>query len=510
MDDGLIQVTEDNCETWRKIESFPGVPELTYVADIKASAHDADTVYAVFNNHKRGDFKPYVLKSTDRGRSWSAITGDLPDRHVTWSIQEDHEQANLLFVGTEFGLFFTIDGGAHWIQLTGGVPVIPFRDLEIQKRENDLVCATFGRGFYILDDYSSLRLVSEQALEQEAVLFPVKDAWIYIQDGPLGYGEKATMGDAFFTAPNPPFGAVFTYYLKDSLKSPREERKADEAALQKEGKPVFYPSWDSLREEDFFDTIAAFIEVSDSSGKVIRRVPGPTGAGFNRIAWDLRYPLPYPVRIDEGEDGFRESRGGPLAIPGEYSARLVLYADGSYTPVGEPQKFNTRSMGMATLEAQDKAALLDFQLKVAELLRKIYAMDSFLSAAEERIAHMKQAIFQNAASDKEMMKKAREIELRLKEASVILRGDLTVSSRFEPTKPSALDRINRATDCFGSMANPTTTHQQEYDIAMALYDELYQKLHQAVEVEMVELEKEMEAVGSAWTPGRELPELKQH
>ncbi len=127
-----------------------------------ASRHDANTAYAVFNNHKEGDFKPYVLKSTDRGQSWRPITADLPDRHVTWSIVEDHESANLLFVATELGLFFTVDGGGHWIQFTGGVPTVAFRDLEIQRRENDLVAASFGRGFFILDDYSPLRHVSAE------------------------------------------------------------------------------------------------------------------------------------------------------------------------------------------------------------------------------------------------------------------------------------------------------------------------------------------------------------
>ncbi|MHC4086748.1 MAG: WD40/YVTN/BNR-like repeat-containing protein [Planctomycetota bacterium] len=224
-DDGLIQVTGDGGQNWRRIANFPGIPDHTYIADLKASAHDPDTVYAVFNNHKRGDFKAYVLKSPDRGVTWVSISGDLPERHVVWSIQEDPIKRDLLFIGTEFGLFFTIDGGERWIQLKGGTPTIPFRDLEIQERETDLVCATFGRGIIILDDYSPLRHISEDLLDRDAHLFPVRKALLYIQDSPLGSGEKATLGDAFFTAPNPPFGAVFTYYLKDDLKTRTPDRR---------------------------------------------------------------------------------------------------------------------------------------------------------------------------------------------------------------------------------------------------------------------------------------------
>ncbi len=139
-DDGLVQVTEDGGKNWRKIDSFPGVPEMTYVSSLCASKHDAGTVYAAFNNLQRGDFKPYLLKSTDRGKTWTSIVSNLPQNHQVWCVVEDHVNKDLLFVGTEFGLFCTVDGGKNWVQLKGGLPVVAFRDLEIQRRENDLVC----------------------------------------------------------------------------------------------------------------------------------------------------------------------------------------------------------------------------------------------------------------------------------------------------------------------------------------------------------------------------------
>src|SRR5262249_23828560 len=208
-DDGLVQVTEDGGQAWRKVERFPGVPEETYVSRLEASRADADTVYAAFDNHKKGDFKPYLLKSADRGRTWTSIAGDLPERGTVYAVVDDHERPGLLFAGTEFGLYVTVDGGRRWVRLKGNLPTVAVRDLEVQRRENDLALATFGRGFYILDDYTPLRGLSEEMLAKEGTLFPVKRALMYTPATPLGLRDKAFMGDAFFSAPNPPFGAVF-------------------------------------------------------------------------------------------------------------------------------------------------------------------------------------------------------------------------------------------------------------------------------------------------------------
>ena len=174
-DDGLIQRTEDGGANWSKIEvsSLPEIPGTSYVNDIKADLFDANTLYVALDNHKFGDFKPYLVKSTDKGKSWESIKGDLPDTLLLWRIVQDHINPELLFLGTEFGIYFTLNGGEKWIKFTGGLPTISFRDLAIQRRENDLVCASFGRSFYVLDDYSLLREISEEKLETEALLFSV-------------------------------------------------------------------------------------------------------------------------------------------------------------------------------------------------------------------------------------------------------------------------------------------------------------------------------------------------
>ena len=249
-DDGLIQVTEDGGATWRKSDKLPGVPDNFFVNRIRASKTDKDAVFAAVDSHKTGDYAPYVLRSDDRGRTWTSISGDLPARTLVWAVVQDHVKRELLFAGTEFGIYTTLNGGKNWHKLGGGVPVISFRDIEIHERENDLVGASFGRSFFVLDDYSPLRQIDEAALAGPAILFPVKKALSYIPLRPIDSPAKNSLGETFYLAPNPPFGAVFTYYLKDDLKPAAEARREEEKKLVKDGKPVTFPGWDALRKEE--------------------------------------------------------------------------------------------------------------------------------------------------------------------------------------------------------------------------------------------------------------------
>ncbi len=331
-DDGLIRITEDGGTTWRTVDSLPGVEDFFFVNDIKADLHDADTVYAAVDNHKIGDFEPYLLKSTDRGATWRSIRGDLPGRHLVWRLVQDHEKPGLLFAGTEFGVFFTVDGGSRWIQLTGGVPNIPFRDLAIQRRENDLVGATFGRSFYVFDDYTPLRDVSEELLAQDAELFPVREAKWYIPRRPFGRGAKGSQGDDFFNGDNPPFGAVFTYYLAETAKTLEADRQAREKEVAEAGGDTPYPGWDALREEELEEEPAVLLTVRDAAGDVVRRITGPASAGFHRVAWDLRYPSSAPE--GEAQGFFSRGDSGYLAAPGTYSVSLARRIDGVVTDLG--------------------------------------------------------------------------------------------------------------------------------------------------------------------------------
>jgi photosystem II stability/assembly factor-like uncharacterized protein len=313
-DDGLLQITEDGGKNWRKVEDFPNVPKFTYVSDVAPSPRDASTVFVTLNNWQRGDYKPYVVKSTDRGKTWTNISANLPEKHNAWTILQDHINGNLLFVGTEFGLFTSVDGGNRWVKLSGGMPSIQIRDMAFQKRENDLVLATFGRGFYVLDDYSALREISPETLGEQARLFPLRDAQLYTQMGmnPAGSAGIGTLsGNTTF--PNPPTGATFTYNVSQAV--------AGDAKL--------------------------VLTISNEQGQQVRRMDLEGTPGLRRVTWNLRGDAPAAGQgrgqgPGGGGQAFGGGRGGnlgPIAAPGRYRAQLGRLVGDKVESIGQPQEF---------------------------------------------------------------------------------------------------------------------------------------------------------------------------
>jgi photosystem II stability/assembly factor-like uncharacterized protein len=508
-DDGLLQVTEDGGGSWRKVETFPGVPANTYVSDLAPSPHDEGTVYASFDAHKAGDFRPYLLKSADRGRTWTSIAGDLPVRGTVYTVVEDPEKPGLLYCGTEFGLFFSPDGGKRWIQLKGGMPTIAVRDLAIQQREGDLVVATFGRGFFVLDDLTPVRRASDELLAKEAALLPVKTAWMFIPSKPLGLKDKAFMGESFFSAPNPPFGAVFTYYLKNELQTRKKARLAEEKKVAEKGGDVFYPTWDALRAEEREGEPAAILTVSDASGNVVRRVTGPVKAGFNRVAWDLRYPPSNPAKLppakpeEEEENIFVPPPQGPLATPGRYTVTLETKADGIVTKLGEPVTFQAEVLGTASLPAPDRAKALEFGKKVARLQRAVLGSVELAKETSKEIALLEKALLDAPAADAALMARARELGQRLKDLEVPLTGDKVVAKYQEPVDPSIVERVQRIVySLWASTSAPTGTEQRGYEVASQAFAPVLEKLRALVEVDLPDLEKKAEAAGAPWPAGR--------
>ncbi len=503
-DEGLIQVSEDGGENWRKVESFTSVPDLSYVTGITPSLHEADMVYATLDNHKQGDFKPYVIKSTDRGASWSSVAGDLPERGQAHMLVEDHVKPNLLFVGTEFGLYFTIDGGSKWIKLSGGMPTIAIRDVEIQRRENDLVLGTFGRGFYILDDYSPLREVTEELLETDGHVFPVKKAWVFMEEARLGLRGKAFQGDDYFTAPNPPFGATFTYYLKEAPKTLKEQRQEAEKKAEEDGQPVSYPAWDDMRAEDREEDPVVVVTITDIDGNVVRRFTTAAGKGIQRVTWDLRYPAFNPTSLEPQGSGspWDNPPDGPLAAPGDYTVSMALLVNDQLTSIGEPLSFTSESLNLATLPAEDRQAVIAFQQKTGRLQRAVLGSVRALGEARDRLAHVKLAVMDTPGADPALRDRARELELQLDAIRVELSGDRTVASRNEPTPPSITGRVYNAMGGWSSSTAPTGTHLENYRVAAELFQPVLADLRQLIEVDLATLESELEAAGGPWTPGR--------
>ena len=508
-DDGLIQITEDGGAHWRKIDHIAGVPDMTYVSRLEASQHDVNVVYAAFDNHKTGDFKPYVLKSSDRGKSWTSIAGDLPARGMTYALVEDRVDPKLLYLGTEYGLFVSQNGGSAWIPLKGGFPTVAVRDLWFQKRHDDLVIATFGRGFWVLDDVAPLRTMTPTVAAGEATLFPTRDAELYVERSQLGLLGKSFQGQSYFTAPNPPFGAIFTYYLKDELKSRRKQRQAAEAKIDqdKSNEPGHaappYPTLEQLRAEDREIEPSIVMIVSDEEGNVIRRVSGPAKAGFHRVAWDLRYPPPTPIELKEPEpDVFAPPPGGPLVAPGKYTVRIAKRIDGVETTLGSPQTFNVVPLYLSIMQESDRAAVLDFQKKAAALQRSLMGAARVTQEALTRIQYIRRGLDEIAGPDPKLVAQVNSIDTALRDINDQLNGDPILRRANEPFAPSLLDRVNTAVNGLTTTAPPTATHREALAIAQQQTTPLLDRLHKVIEVDLADVEKQMNARGAPWTPGR--------
>ncbi len=501
-DDGLIQVTEDGGKTWRKQSSFKGVPDMSLVEDIIASSHDADTAYAVFDNHKRGDYKPYVAKTTDRGKSWELLVDGLPGRGPAHTIAEDHVDRNLLFVGTEFGLFFSNDGARSWHELTD-LPTISVRDLEIQRREGDLVVTTFGRGFYILDDYAPLR-TSDSELESGATLFPIRDSWLYNPDSRRGWGGKGDFGSDRYAADNPPYGAVFAYYLAEDLQSLKDQRRKIEQEQQKEGGDNLYPSWDQLRREDREEAPSVTLIVSDSAGNVVRRIEGPAGKGFHRVAWNMRYPAPDPVNLDPEADRapWDSEPQGPMVLPGRYSVTLSKRTEGLLQEIAGPQVFSLKPLFTGGLVADNREAVLEFQSQTAELYRAVMGADKAAEEIQTRINHLLAAVQETPSATEQQATAVRALNARMQDLQVRLNGDTTVASRQEPVPLSLTRRISTiAGGSWESQSAVTGNFRESYRIAAGQFPPLLAEL-KAISADLVRLEAELEAEGAPWTPAR--------
>ena len=501
-DDGLIQVTANEGKNWTKLESFPGVPDKTYVSDLEASFHDQDVIYAAFDNHKNGDFKPYLLKSKDLGKSWASIAGNLPERGSVYTLAEDHLNPDLLFAGTEFGVFFTTDGGKEWIRLKGGLPTICVMELEIQRRDNDLVAATFGRGIYILDDYTPLRKLKKESLEKETLLFAPEKVPVYIQDSPLGPGAKGYQGDSYYTAPNPDYGATFTYYLKEGLNTLRKERQESEKKLAKDNQDIFYPSWEDLRKEDREDQPQVILTVSDSENHVVRRITAPGSAGIHRISWDLKFPSSTPVR-SAAPAGRGRQASGPLAVPGTYQVTLSQYARDTFKILAGPVSFRTESTGTATLSAANRKALHEFQGKTARLQRAVLGAVSAMEEADSKIKLIKKAIMATPGSEMNLLEATRELELRLADIRTSLTGDDTISSRNEPALPGIRSRVQGIiSGQISSTSAPTRTQEEEYRIAAREFEKVLAELSLLIKKDLTGIESKLEEIKAPWTPGR--------
>lgn len=479
-DDGLIQVTEDGGQNWRKTEDFPGVPDRAFVADVFASPINQDQVFAVFNNYKYGDYQPYLLVSNDRGHSWRSLGSDLPKDHPSWAIYQDHEDENILFLGTEFGLQISLDGGQTW---TGDrdIPTISIRDIEIHEEQDDLILASFGRGFYIADDYDWLRRLSSENLSTDAHLFPIKEAIQYIEAD----RHSSTQGHNFYSSPNPPHGAIIRYHLKEAILSLKQERKQREEQLIEQDEQIDYPDWERLEREDQAEDPFIAITIAEMNGDVIRRIKQPAHSGLHRVTWDLRADA-------VGGSGWWSAR--PLVPPGEYQVSLSKVVNGAWTPIGNTQTIRVTPLDNVTLPAENREQLADFHFRAIRLTGRIEAADQKLEDGLETLSNLKDAVMAHGDMPGQYAR-ADTLRKQLMDLDEVLNGDVTKTSRFELDAPSIDDRAGVATAAIGSSTSPATEIQKEnYQIAQRQFKEFQSNL-EAVLTEIEQLKTELENQG---------------
>ena len=507
--DGLIYFTKNGGKTWTK-SSTPGLPEYARIAQIIASHFDTNIAYAACQNFIGGDFKPYLFKTTDGGKSWFLFNGNLPDKGSTYTIAEDNVDKNLLFIGTQFGVYFTDDGGKEWIQLKNGIPTECVMDLTIQRRENDLVVSTFGRGIYILDNYTPLRYLSKENLNKVAYIFPVKDALMFIEASPFAFRGVGFQGSSFYAAPNPEFGAVFTYYIKNDFKSLKDIRRDKEKEEQKKGEDVKYPSYNTLLNEK--EELKSFLlfTITDEQGNVIRKIKTEAHKGVNRIVWDFRYDPFVPISLEPFDNSipWNEPDLGYMIVPGKYKVSLSKFEDGKFTELVPPQEFLCRQLNNTTLPAADKIALDKFNKKVARLTRAVSAADAYRKSLDDKLEYLKKAVIESADVPDDLYNSIESIKKELDKFNRNLNGD-PLLARYEGASPTSVkERVDLITSSLWTTTSaPTTTFIKSYEVASDQFGGLLNTL-KSIDQEVKGVESKLEKFSAPYTPGR-FPEWKK-
>ena len=508
-DDGLLHVSEDGGENWRKIpvETLPGVPATAFVNDVRADLFDADTVYVALDNHKFGDYRPYLLQSQDRGQTWRSLAGNLPAPLLVWRVVQDHVESSLLFAATEFGIYFSVNGGQQWTRMKGGLPTISFRDIQIQRRENDLVAASFGRGIYILDDLAPLRELSKIGEPSVAHLFPLRDAWWYFPRPHLGFeGGQGDQGASHFVADNPPLGAVFTYRLSADLETLEEARQAREEQRQTDALPLEFPGWQALEKERRQAEPQVWLTVRDSAGRVVRRLPGPRTKGFHRVAWNLRYPTPHAVKLVPDPPPMW---GGPpqglMAAPGSYSVELSQVVDGVTAQLASPQSFEVVPLRAGSLTGASPAEAAEFWREYEKAVRIHTALQVALQHSMVKLQRLNEVLLNSTAELGELDQTLASVGSELQQLDQTLNGDRSkqaVGEKFAPIIQDRLFSVLRGVD--RSTYGPTATHRRMLEIANEEMAVILSDLSDT-QATLSELVQQMIDAGAPWIEAEALP-----
>ncbi|BAO77354.1 glycosyl hydrolase, BNR repeat precursor [Winogradskyella sp. PG-2] len=504
-DDGLIHISEDGGQTWKKISNIPGSPNQSYINSVYLSKHDENVVYAAFNHHKYGDFKPYVFKSSDKGSTWKAIQSNLPERGSVYAIEEDHVDKNLIFTGTEFGVFFSPNQGTNWKQLKNGLPTIAVRDIAIQERENDLVLGTFGRGFYVMDDYSVLRTVENTEPKDESKIYDVRTALMWEQSSPLGLPGKSFQGDNFYTAANLGPEAIITYYYNSDYKSIKDERQKKEKELIKSSKDTPYPSYEALKAEEEDSKPELVFTIKDANGKVVNKEFKSAKKGIQRFNWNLRYTPQNPINLNKPSfyNPFAGNDEGTLVAPGNYTVEMSLLKKGQLQPLTDPVSFEVKALNNVELPAENRIEKVAFQKAISQIQAEFGIAQNLMSESRNKLKYMKEAVKRAEQPLGNLASTLKSIEDQLDDIQLAMYGD-PVKRRLDIDQPpSPANRLGSiGWEQKYSTATPTQTHRDSYAIAKEQVKAIKSQMENIFNNSLKALEQQLINAGAPYTPGR--------
>jgi hypothetical protein len=500
-DDGVISVSEDGGKNWTKYTTFPGVPEYTYVSDILPDRFDENVVYASFNNMLNDDFKPYILKSSDKGKTWKPITGKLPVNGTIHTIEQDYKNPNLLFAGSEFGFYVSFDCGNEWMEFKSGLPTIAVRDIAIQERENDIVVGTFGRGIYILDDYTPLQNFKRDILDKDGYIFPIKDARMYLQSN--GFDNQ---GSTYFKSKNPEFGATFTYYVKDVPKTAKAARQEKEKTLFAKGEPIPQPTPSDLETESREIKPYLVFTITDESGNIIKKMYKWAEKGIARATWDFTYESIGPVTVTKYDPiSVPGRRGGNIqAVPGTYRVSLSMVSKGETKELSGAVPFVCKPLGLSTFTSADLKSKYSWISESSDFARSMYAAISYASELVEKTNAVREVIHLAPAATPEMAAEAERINTELTNILFMLNGPVAKASD-EEIPPMDMPLINRlgemASASYESNGDITPRAKEQLDILRTDFPPVMERIKKAGQ-DLQLLYKQLDAIKAPWTPGR--------
>jgi hypothetical protein len=471
-DDGNVQLTRDGGSTWTDLTPrIRGLPERTYVSRLVPSRFVEGRVYATFDGHRNDDYAPYAYVSEDYGQQWQAIVDGLPHGWSVNVIAEHPTNENLLLLGNEIGVYFSIERGAAWARLKNNLPTVPVDDIVIHPRDNDLVVGTHGRSIWIMDDITPLEQLSRELLAASAHVFPVRPATMYSLAGGWPFWHTV------FTAPNPPVGATIRYFLRDQL-TEQDAPVADESSSDGSGPNP--QETNRRRTSQGEDEVKAKLVIVNSGGETVRELEGPGEPGIHEVIWDLRIEPPYEAQ--GGQGGFFRAPTGPRVLPGTYTVRLEAAGEVYSQPVEVLRDPRIEISDVDRLARQDA-------------LMSVYTLNKSLNQANRTVTRLSGQV-----SDIKSLIEQHEDAPETLAADAKALGDTLSEIRQALSEVSRDARVGGAIE--GSTTRPTADQLWQIDRAWSKLPGLIERINEIINVALPALNQACDEHGIRPDPGQ--------